>query len=61
MLNSDWSSYLFDTFLRARLSMGWGDIYECHDEEDRAYFMMLEDEFDARRITPIPHRKVSNL
>lgn len=37
-----WTEYLYETFKMARLSLGWPMIKEAHDDEDVAYFQMLE-------------------
>lgn len=49
-MNLVWTRYLVHTFGECRNSPGWEDIYRCHDEEDRDYFAMLEDEAERGRL-----------
>ena len=56
MIDSFWSKYLFETYVMCRKGPGWAQIFACHDEEDRDYFWILEDEVDAGRLV-LPERK----
>ena len=46
-----YAEFLFSQFVKCRAFPGWPDLYECHDEEDRAYFWMLDGEVEKGRIT----------
>lgn len=50
MLTNAYTEFLFDTFVKFRAWQGWKDIYEAHDEEDREYFWMLEQEVEKGRL-----------
>lgn len=45
-----WNQFLFDLYKNGRLFPGWADLFECHDEEDQAYFWMLENEMEAGKL-----------
>ena len=47
MTRREWFEALFKIWKENRDKPGWADIYELHDEEDRRYFMSL-DELDGR-------------
>lgn len=38
----EYMDLIFLIYKENRESKGWKDIYECHDEEDRKYFMELD-------------------
>ena len=50
MISSDYSELLFNQFIKYRKWPGWPDIYELHDGEDQAYFMMLEGLMDEGKL-----------
>jgi hypothetical protein len=41
-MRSDWASLLITIYRECRNSLKWSEILECHDEEDKEYFRMLE-------------------
>lgn len=51
MRSAAYAEFLFSQFVKCRAFPGWPDLYECHDEEDRAYFWMLDGEVEKGRIT----------
>jgi IS4 transposase len=38
----DWAAVLYDIWKENRGMPGWADIYELHNETDRAFFMLLD-------------------
>ena len=42
MIKKEWAEYLFDEYRKCRKFPGWPIILECHDEEDREYYFMLD-------------------
>lgn len=43
MNRREWFDLLFDIYKECRDLPKWCDVYECHDDEDRKYFMGLDD------------------
>jgi hypothetical protein len=41
-VKKDWAAMLYDIWKENRAMPGWADIYEYHDEPDRAFFMVLD-------------------
>jgi hypothetical protein len=46
----DWRKFLFGEFIRCREFPGWKMILDCHDNEDRSYFSMLEELYETKTL-----------
>lgn len=42
-MTPEWKRILKETFDACRWEPRWADLYDLHDEEDRAYFQRLEE------------------
>ncbi len=42
-MTPDWPVFLRSLYVDNRAGPYWEDVYNCHDEEDRGYFDMLEE------------------
>lgn len=51
-MTSDWAKTLFSIWEENREKPKWSELEELHDEEDRAYFRML----DEKRIENVNDR-----
>ena len=43
MTRREWFDIIFTIYKECRAEKGWADLYECHDQEDRDYFMGLDE------------------
>lgn len=53
-MNLEWQEVLYGIWNDCRKLSRWDLVYECHDEEDRDYFMELdetEEEYEKRNST----------
>lgn len=39
----EWKSILLEEYIHCREFPGWAQIYEAHDQQDKEYFLSLED------------------
>ena len=48
--DSTWFGVLKDIFVNCRAFPGWANIYESHDDEDKQYFMRLEQFYESGKL-----------
>jgi len=61
MRDPHWNKFLLEVYRSSRNMDGWPDIYHCHDEEDQAYFNMLDSEIEAQRLKQVEDWKPIDL